>query len=326
MNQTVIKTRVVGVEISLDVTLYAIVDIRGEIIAEAELITSDYPDINNYVTALCEGILTLVEEHGGYETIRSVGISAPSGNYLTACMENSPNMPWKGVIPLAAMMRDRLGLAVSLSNNAHVVALAEHAFGSAHGMNDFIVVTLGHGVGSCFFSNGKAHLGIDGSGGEIGHTCILPEGRECGCGNRGCLEAYCSAKGILRTAHELLEESDSPSLMRTVEKLTPKVIADLCEEGDELAKETYRRTGYMLGWGLANYASILNPEAIIFTGGLVHAGKWLMEPTDRSFEEHVFHNIQQHVKLVPSLLDKRERNVLGASVLAWAVDEYSLFK
>jgi len=207
-----------------------------------------------------------------------------------------------------------------------VVALAEHAFGSAHGMNDFIVVTLGHGVGSCFFSNGKAHLGIDGSGGEIGHTCILPEGRECGCGNRGCLEAYCSAKGILRTARELLEESDSPSLMRTVDKLTPEVIAGLCDQGDELAQETYRRTGYMLGWGLANYASILNPEAIIFTGGLVHAGKWLMEPTDRSFEDHVFHNIQQRVKLVPSLLDDRERDVLGASVLAWAVDEYSLFK
>ena len=141
MNKTAIKTRVVGVEINLDLTLYAIVDIRGDIIAEAELVTSDYPDVNQYVTALCDGIMNLIVAHDCFENIRSVGISAPSGNFQTGCMENSPNMPWKGVIPLAAMMRDRLGMAVSLSNNAHVVALAEHAFGSAHGMNDFVVLT-----------------------------------------------------------------------------------------------------------------------------------------------------------------------------------------
>ncbi|MBR4364898.1 MAG: ROK family protein, partial [Prevotella sp.] len=207
MNKTAIKTRVVGVEINLDLTLYAIVDIRGDIIAEAELVTSDYPDVNQYVTALCDGIMNLIVAHDCFENIRSVGISAPSGNFQTGCMENSPNMPWKGVIPLAAMMRDRLGMAVSLSNNAHVVALAEHAFGSAHGMNDFVVLTLGHGVGSCFFSNGRAHLGVDGTGGEVGHTCLIPGGRQCGCGHHGCLEAYCSAKGIIRTARELLEKS-----------------------------------------------------------------------------------------------------------------------
>lgn len=326
MNKTAIKTRVVGVEINLDLTLYAIVDIRGDIIAEAELVTSDYPDVNQYVTALCDGIMNLIVAHDCFENIRSVGISAPSGNFQTGCMENSPNMPWKGVIPLAAMMRDRLGMAVSLSNNAHVVALAEHAFGSAHGMNDFVVLTLGHGVGSCFFSNGRAHLGVDGTGGEIGHTCLIPEGRQCGCGHHGCLEAYCSAKGIIRTARELLEKSDKPSLMRGVEHLSPKLITEFCEQGDELAIETYRQTGYKLGWGLSNYASILNPEAIIFTGGVVYAGKWLLDPAYESFEEHVFHNIQNKVKFLNSTLKDSERNVLGASVLAWGVTEYSLFK
>ena len=326
MNQTAVKKRVVGVDISLDLTTFAIVDVRGNILAKDSFPTQDYPEINSFVTVLCEKIVGLVELNGGYESIRSIGVSAASANFLTGCIVNAPNMPWKGVVPLAAMMRDQLGLAVAVANNSHVVGLGEQAFGSAHGMRDFIAITLGSGMGSSIFSDGEINLGFNGHAGEIGHTCIDLNGRLCGCGNRGCLEAYTATKGIIQTAKEVMESSDEPSLMREAEKLTPKTIFEFCEQGDKLAIEVYRRTGELLGLGLANYASLVNPEAIIFTGGISRAGHWLLEPAKKSFEEHVFHNIQGRVKFLVSDLSESERNVLGASVLAWRVKEYSLFK
>lgn len=326
MNEVITSKRVVGVDISLELTTYAIVDVRGDIIVQENFPTEDYPEINAFVAKLSEGIITLIEANGGMETIRSVGVSASSANFQTGCIENSPNMPWKGVIPLAAMLRDQLGLAVALGNNSDVKALGEHAFGSAHGMKDFIVITMGSGLGSCIFSNGHIHVGADGFSGEIGHTCIVRGGRRCGCGNRGCLEAYAAAKGIVKTAEEVMAESDEPSLMRQVERLTPRKIAEFCDQGDKLSIEVWRRTGTLLGIALANYASILNPEAIIFTGGISKAGKWLMDPTCEAFEKHVFHNIEGKVKLMMSNLEELRRDVLGASVLAWNVKEYSLFK
>jgi glucokinase len=326
MIQNGIKTRVVGVDISLERTSIGIVDIRGNIIATDCFVTSEHPYIGDYLTVLCEHILNLVEQNGGYESIRSVGICSPSGNYRTSSIENAPNMPWKGVIPLAAMLRDRLGMAVALANNAHAMALGEQAFGAAHGMRDFAVISMGHGLGSCFFSNGLVHLGNDGFAGEVGHTCFIPNGRQCGCGKKGCLETYTAANGIVTTAKEMMAERTEPSMMRQVETLSPKIIQEFCELGDELAIETYRRTGYYLGVGLANYASILNPEAFIFTGGIAQAGKWLFEPANKAFEEHVFHNLQGKVKFLVSSLENRTRNMLGASVLAWGVKEYSLFK
>ena len=326
MIQNAIKSRVVGVDISLERTSIGIIDIRGEIIATDYFVSSEHPYIGDYLSVLCEHILNLVEANGGYETIRSVGISSPSGNFRTSSIENAPNMPWKGVIPLAAMLRDRLGIAVALANNAHAMALGEQAFGAAHGMRDFAVVSIGHGLGSCLFSNGMVHLGNDGFAGELGHTCFVPNGRLCGCGKRGCLEAYTAANGIVLTAQEVLAERPEPSMLRQVEKLTPRIIQEFCELGDELSIETYRRTGYYLGLGLANYASILNPEAIVFTGGIAQAGKWLFDPAYESFEEHVFHNLKGRVKFMVSNLENRTRNMLGASVLAWGVKEYSLFK
>ena len=326
MNKTAIKKRVVGVDISSELTTYAIVDVRGNIIAKDDFPTTDYPEVNGFVTALCERIVGLVELNGGYETIRSIGVSSPSANFMTGCIVNAPNMPWKGVIPLAAMMRDQLGLAVAIANNAHVVGLGEQAFGAAHGMREFVAVTLGSGMGSSIFSEGEVNLGYDGHAGEIGHTCVQLNGRPCGCGNKGCLEAYTAARGIVKTAEEVMSETDEPSLMRNIEKLTPRKIYDCCEQGDKLAIEVFRRTGEILGLGLGNYASLLNPEAIIFTGGIVRAGHWLLAPAKQSFEEHVFHNIQGKVKFLTSDLSESERNVLGASVLAWQVKEYSLFK
>ena len=326
MIQDQLKTRVVGVDINVDTTACAVVDIRGNILGQCSFVTSDYNSIGDFVSVLTEHIIQLSEANGGYENIRSVGISIPSGNFKTGCIENAPNLPWKGVVPLAAMLRDQLGMAVALANNAHVMALGEQAFGAAHGMRDFVVVSLGSGMGSCIFSNGNVHLGADGFAGEVGHSCIKPGGRQCGCGKLGCLETYTAWRGILTTAKEVMEESPEPSKMRMVEQLTPKIIAEFCEQRDALAIETYRRTGYMLGVGLANYASVVNPEAFIFAGPISKAGRWLLEPASNSFEDHVFHNLEGKVKLVLSTIDDDVRNVLGASVLAWEVKEYSLFK
>lgn len=322
-----IKTRVVGIDVRVERTTFAVVDIRGEIVAQDYFSTTDYPDVNDYVQALAEKVLTLVEENGGFESIRSVGISAPSASSISGCIENAANLPWKGVIPLAAMLRDRMGLAVALANDAHITALGEKAYGSAHGMKDFVVVSISHGgLGSCFFSNGQPHLGYSGFAGEVGHTCVKVDGRECGCGHKGCLETYCAENGLYKTTEELLAESQKPSLLRDLPELNIGAIARCCDKGDELAIEVFRRTGEMLGLGLANYASILNPEAIILTGDMMQAGKWLLKPMRESFEKHVFHNIKDTTRILVSILKEGERDVLGASALAWDVKEYSLFK
>ncbi|MBQ3312351.1 MAG: ROK family protein [Prevotella sp.] len=326
MEEYNIKTKVVGVDISNELTTYAIVDIRGNIIAEESFLTCGYSDVNNFVTALSDKIVNLVEANGGYETIRSIGVSSPSASSVSGCIENAANLPWKGIVPLSAMLRDRIGLAVGLSNDAHVSALGEYTFGCAHGMKNFIILSLGVGIGSCFFTAGDDHIGHNGYAGEFGHTCVVKNGRACGCGHTGCLESYVGAVGIINTAKELMAESDAPTIMRNLEKLSPRTIKECCDQGDEMAIEVYRRTGEMLGLGLANYASLVDPEAIILTGGISHAGKWLLDPTCKSFEEHVFGNLRGKVKMLVSKLEDRERDVLGASALAWSVPEYSLFK
>lgn len=321
-----IKSRVVGIDISNDRTTYAIVDIRGEIIAEGEFATSDYPNVNDFVTKLSEDMVALMEANGGFLSVRSVGISSPSANALTGCIVNAPNLPWKGVIPLAAMLRDRLGMAVAVGNDAHVSALGEYSYGLAHGMSDFVVISLGVGLGSSFFSRGQMHKGFQGFSGEFGHTCLVDHGRQCACGKQGCVEAYCAANGIVQTAREVMAESEAPSLMRSLERVTPRTIAECCDQGDQLAIEVYRRTGYLLGIAVANYASLVDPQAIILTGGISHAGRWLLDPMKASFEEHVFQNMRGKIKILVSRLNDHEREVLGASALAWEVPEYSLFK
>ena len=326
MEENNIKTKVVGVDISIESTTYAMVDVRGNILAEDAFPTEDYPDVNNFVTALSEKIVTMVEQNGGYETIRSIGVSCPSASIVSGCIENAANLPWKGIVPLSAMLRDRIGLAVGLSNDAHISALGEYAFGSAHGMQNFIIISLGVGIGSCFFSDGHEHRGHGGYAGEFGHTCVYPDGRQCGCGNKGCIEDYVGAKGIVQTAKEMMAASDAPSLMRNLEKLSPRTIKECCDQGDEMAIEVYRRTGRILGQGLATYASLIDPEAFIFTGGISHAGHWLLDSAEEVFNELVFGNLKQKVRFIVSTFNDRERDVLGASALAWSVPEYSLFK
>ena len=322
-----IKTRVVGIDIRENRTTYAVVSVRGEIIAQDHFRTSEYSEISEYVSALAEKVLSLVEENGGYETVRSVGISAPSANYLTGCIENAANLKWKGVIPLAAMLQDQLGLAVAVANDAHITALGEKAYGSAHGMKDFIIVSISHGgLGSCIFTNGLPHLGFNGFAGEVGHTCVEVDGRQCGCGRKGCLETYVSDRGLVKTAEEEIAKSKEPTLMSELDELNINTIVDCCEIGDRVAIETFRRVGSMLGVGLANYASVINPEAIILTGDMMAAGKWLLKPMRQAFDEHVYRNIRGKVRILVSILKEGERDVLGASALAWDVKEYSLFK
>jgi glucokinase len=327
MEEMKIKTRVFGVDLSLEVTTYAIVNIRGKVIAKDSFATLDYDDINDFVSALYDRLIRMAEENGGLELIRSIGISAPSANFKTGCIENASNLPWKGVVPLAAMLRDRLGLAVAVGNDGHVTALGEMTYGSAHGMKNFIVMTFTHaGVGSSIFISGRPHLGANGFAGEIGHTCIVPDGRQCGCGSRGCLETYVSVYGMVQTARDLLKESDVPSLMRNIENINVQSLLFCCQKGDAIALEAVRRSGVILGRALANYASVLNPEAIILTGDILQFVEWLMPSVRQTIEENVFHNLRGRVRILASILDEENRTLLGASALAWDVKEYSLFK
>ena len=326
MFQHTSKRRVVGVNIGLDATSYAIVDVRGNVIAQDEFPTLEHPNISEFVTFLSEKLVELMELNGGYDTIRSVGVGVLSGNFVKGCIEHSPSLPWKGEVPLASMLRDQLGMAVAVGNNAHVRALGEQVFGKAHGMSDFIVITLGPGLGSCVFSNGRPHLGHEGFAGEVGHVCVNPNGRKCGCGGQGCLETYCAEEGIVLSAQKMMNRTDKPSLLRYYDMLTVPLIVEACEQGDELAREVMRRTGEILGMGIANYASVANPEAIIFTGTVSRSGHWLFDSAKQAFEENVFHNMRGKIKFLASTLTDMEQNVLGASVLAWQVKEYSLFK
>ena len=326
MTHVNVKNRVVGVDVNLETTTVALIDIRGNILAKDAFPTGTNPNVGEFVAVLTDTVNQLIVSNDGTENVRSIGICCPSSNFTTGCVENAANLPWKGIVPLAAMVRDRLGVAVALGNNAHARALGEHAYGAAHGMENFILVTLGGGVGSCFFSNGKPHRGRDGCAGEIGHTCAIAGGRVCGCGNKGCLEAYTSSKGMLQTAREVMAETAIPSKMRQVENLSFPLLVAMCQQDDPLAVEVVRRTGEMLGIGLANYASVINPEAIVFTGRVTAIGDMLLDVAKESFDAHVFRNASGKVKFLFSEFEESEANLLGASVLAWNVKEYSLFK
>lgn len=321
-----IKRYVIGVDINTELTSYAVVDILGGIIAKEKFHTFDYPNVNDYVKVLSEKIVEIAERTCGYENVRSVGVSAPSGNFVTGSIENAANIPWKGHIPMAAMLRDRLGLAVALGNDAHVTAMGEKTFGAARGLRNFVVITVSHGgVGSCVFLDGTAYLGTEGFSGEFGHICIKENGRQCSCGRRGCLEEYLAARGLARMARDLLEKMGKPSVLQK-DTITTLTIADACEQGDEVALETFRRIGFLWGRCLAAYASIIDPEAIILTGGLAIYNQWIMDSMKESFEENIFHNLKGKIDLLVSPLEDSDRDVLGASSLAWEVEEYSLFK
>ena len=316
MEEFNIKTRVVGVDISNERTTYAIVDIRGNILAENSFSTENYPDINQFVTVLSERIVMQVEENGGYETIRSIGVSSPSASPVSGCIENAANLPWKGVIPLAAMLRDRLGLAVGLSNDAHISALGEYTFGNAHGMSNFVLVSLGVGVGSCFFSSGRDHQGHLGFAGEFGHTCIVDHGRKCACGHEGCLESYVGAAGIVNTAQEVLAENSGPSMLRELEKLSPRTICDCCNKGDEMAIEIYHTSARYLGKGLSIVIDILNPELIVIGSVYARNEKLFYDEMMKVIREEALAGAVAVCKVVPAALGEAIGDYASLSIAA----------
>lgn len=317
------KPYVVGIDIGGTNTVFGIVDARGNILSIGSVKTQAYTQIEDYVDAVCSNLLPLIESQGGVEKIKGIGIGAPNGNYYSGTIEFAPNLPWKGVIPLAALFEERLGIPTALTNDANAAAVGEMTYGAARGMKDFIVITLGTGVGSGIVINGQLVYGHDGFAGELGHVIIRRDGRLCGCGRKGCLETYCSATGVARTAREFLTARTEPSLLRDIpaEDIVSKDVYDAAVKGDELAKEIFRFTGNILGEAIADFISFSSPEAIILFGGLTKSGDYIMKPVAESIEANVLNIYKGKTKLLVSELKDSDAAVLGASALAWELKE-----
>lgn len=318
------KPYAIGIDIGGTNTVFGIVDKRGQIINQGSIKTGVYKEINIYIEALSDAVQKIIDEVGGTSNIKGIGIGAPNGNYFTGCIEFAPNLPWKGVIPLAQMLTDRLHIPVELTNDANAAAIGEMTYGAARGMKDFLVITLGTGVGSGIVVNGQLVYGHDGFAGELGHTTACRNGRLCNCGLKGCLETYSSATGVARTAVEFLESRDTPSLLRKIDKssITSKDVYDAAIEGDELAKEIFEFTGKILGESFANFVSFSSPEAIILFGGLTKAGKLIFDPVRKHMEENMLPIFRNKIKLLMSELKESDAAVLGASALGWEVKDY----
>ena len=259
----------------------------------------------------------------GTDKIRGIGIGAPNGNYYTGNIEYAPNLPWKGILPLASMFEERLGIPTALTNDANAAAVGEMTYGAARGMKDFIMITLGTGVGSGIVINGQVVYGHDGFAGELGHVIARRGGRVCGCGRKGCLEAYCSATGVARTARELLAARTDESLLREIpsESITSKDVYDAAVKGDKLAKEIFDFTGTLLGELLADFIAFSSPEAIILFGGLAKSGDFIMKPVQKAIDDNVLPIFKGKAKLLASELKDSDAAVLGASALAWELKE-----
>ncbi len=314
---------VVGIDIGGTNTVFGIVDARGNIITSGSVKTQAYAKVEEYVDAVCKNLLPLIQAQGGTDKIKGIGIGAPNGNYYSGTIEFAPNLPWKGVIPLAAMFEERLGIPTALTNDANAAAVGEMTYGAARGMKDFIVITLGTGVGSGIVVNGQLVYGHDGFAGELGHVIIRRDGRLCGCGRKGCLETYCSATGVARTARELLAARTDASLLREIpaEEIVSKDVYDAAVKGDRLAQEIFRFTGNILGEALADAIAFSSPEAIILFGGLTKSGDYIMKPVAEAIEANVLDIYKGKVKLLISELKDSDAAVLGASALAWELKD-----
>lgn len=323
MNSNMEKPYVVGIDIGGTNTVFGIVDARGTIIASSSIKTAGYPTAAEYADEVCKNLLPLIIANGGVDKIRGIGVGAPNGNYYTGTIEFAPNLPWKGILPLAAMFEERLGIPTALTNDANAAAIGEMTYGAARGMKDFIMITLGTGVGSGIVINGQLVYGHDGFAGELGHVVVDPAGRQCGCGRKGCLETYCSATGVARTAREFLVARSEPSLLRNIpsEEIQSKDVYDAAVKGDKLALEIFEFTGKVLGTALANFVAFSSPEAIILFGGLAKSGDYIMKPIQKALEENVLNIYKGKTKLLLSQLKDADAAVLGASALGWEVRE-----
>ena len=314
---------VVGVDIGGQTSKIGVVDKHGEILAQSVIRSDTYgTDANAYIAALAEAVLLCIKQAGKKNAdIRGVGVGAPNGNYYTGQVAFAPNLAWaaKEAVPLKEELSKVLGgIPVTVTNDANAAALGEMTYGAAKGMKDFIMITLGTGVGSGIVIDGKVLYGHDGFAGELGHvTVVRNNGRMCGCGRSGCLEAYCSAMGIARTAREWLAATDEPSLLRELDNITSKDIYDAAKKGDAFALRVFEYTGTLLGRSFADFIAFSAPEAIVLFGGLARAKEFLYEPMQRAMNDNVLNIWKNKVKIIFSSLKENDAAILGASALAW---------
>ena len=310
----------IGIDIGGTGTKYGIVDRDGNVLFSGEMSTKKHKEIEPYIDELHEHLQDLIEKAGGLDRMLGIGVGAPNGNYYSGTIEYAPNLPWKGIIPLANMMSEKFKLPVTLTNDANAAAIGEMMYGAAKGMKDFIMITLGTGVGSGIVANGELIYGHDGFAGELGHTIVIPDGRlHEGTGKKGSLESYASATGVRLTSLELLENSNEESLLRSVNKddLDSKAVYEAAIKGDKLALEIFDYTGKILGLALANAVMFSSPEAIILFGGLTKAGDLILKPTRKNMEENLIQVFQNKVKILVSHLKESDAAILGASALVW---------
>lgn len=315
------KPYVLGVDIGGTNTVFGIVDARGQVIASDSIKTKKHAEFDDYVAELHAGVERLLRLNDAEDKIQGIGIGAPNANYYTGEIVNPPNLPWGPVIPLAEKVSEVFGgIPVAVTNDANAAALGEMTYGAARGMNDFIMITLGTGVGSGIVINGRMVYGHDGNAGELGHLVMKRNnGRMCGCGRTGCLEAYCSATGVARTAREFLEIRQEPSILRNIdiEDITSKDVYDAAMAGDKIAKDIFEYTGKILGEAFADMVAFSSPQAIILFGGLAKSGDLLLKPLKESFEKNVMPIFRGKTQILISELKESDAAVLGASALGW---------
>jgi glucokinase len=313
----------IGIDVGGTTTKFGIVNHRGEISNRGDIVTNQHADINKFIDQLYEELQPAIKEIGGEELIKGIGVGAPNGNYYTGNIEYAPNLHWKGIIPLAKLINEKFKKPCTLTNDANAAAVGEMMYGAARGMRDFIMITLGTGVGSGIITNGQLVLGHDGFAGELGHTVIRPKGRlHWGTGMRGTLETYASATGIAITAKEMLDERiKEKSLLRKIphKKIDSKAVFEAAVKGDKIAKDVFKFTGQILGEALANFVMFSSPEAIILFGGVIKAGKLLMDPVKKNMEKNLLPIFQNKVKLLFSELKESDAAILGASALVWEI-------
>ena len=322
--QTVLKPYVIGLDLGGTNSVFGIVDSRGDIKATTAIKTQAYDNVEDYVNACVDALHIIIDQVGGIEKIKAMGIGAPNANYYKGTIEHAPNLVWgKGVVPLADMLSQSLGIPVAMTNDANAAAIGEMAYGVARGMKNFIVITLGTGVGSGIVVNGELVYGSDGFAGELGHVTMVrgEDGRLCGCGRKGCLEAYCSATGVARTAREILAKTSEPSLLRDLkpEEITSLDVSIAAGKGDKVANEIFEFTGKMLGEACADFTAFSSPEAFIFFGGLVKAGDLIMEPIKKAYDAHVLNIFKGKAQFLVSGLEGASAAVLGASAIGWDI-------
>lgn len=317
------KPYVVGIDIGGTNTVFGIVDARGVVLASSSIKTRKHSKFEDYIDELNTELTKLMEATDTVGKIHGIGIGAPNANYYTGVIEQGVNLPWPTPIPLAQMVQEKTGIPVAVTNDANAAAIGEMTYGAARGMKDFIMITLGTGVGSGIVINGQLVYGHDGFAGELGHVIVRRRnGRLCNCGRRGCLETYCSATGVAQSAREFLEaRPNEPSLLRNIpiDEITSKDVYDAAVSGDKIAKEIFEFTGEILGEALADFTVFSAPQAFILFGGLAKSGDMLMKPLVNAMEKNMLGIWKDKVKVLPSELKEADAAVLGASALGWEV-------